>query len=610
MHEKLTAVPDKPGIYIFKDKNSRVLYVGKAKGLRSRLRSYFQKSSSLDARKSAMIRSISDFEYTVTSNELEALVLEANLIKQYRPRYNILLRDDKNYPYLKLTIQETWPRLEVVRKVKKDGARYYGPYVPAGAMWETLSFIRTRFLIPACRHSFEKRMRPCIKHQIKRCSAPCAGLVEHGAYMAMIAQIRLLLEGKNRKLLGRLEKKMQELSGEMRYEEAAVVRDLIEAIKKISESQKAAAPGLGDVDVIGVFRTGDEAVFRMLFCRNGIMIGSKDFPLRHLAGEADGSLMKTFIEQFYGREVIPPDTVLCSGMPDDAKLLSAWLSGKKGAGVKIAVPARGMKRKLVEMAEENAALFYESSKAGGSERLMQELRDMLALQKIPDDIGAFDISNFSGKEPVGSYVYWTEGEFAKEHYRHIRMDSVKGPDDYAMMKEMIKRTFTKSAAKKHSIDPSRPASYPSRELKVPDLVIIDGGKGQLEAGRMALDEIGIDTELVAVAKDPDRVFTLSAAGPVSLEDGRKVSLLLKRIRDEAHRFAVSYHKKLRTKKIFESPLLQIHGVGKQRRFALLRHFGSIDAIRKADAEAIAKLRGFNRTVAEKILESLAEKKKG
>ena len=275
--ERLNAVPEKPGVYIFRDSHNTILYVGKAKELRNRLRSYFQKSAGLDARKSAMVREVDDFEYTVTANELEAFVLEANLIKQYRPRYNILLRDDKSYPYLKLTVNERWPCIEVVRRIRKDGARYFGPYVPAGAMWSILSFIRNNFHIRTCRRTLDRPVRPCIQSQIKRCVAPCSGKVDHGEYIAMVKEVKLLLEGRNKGLVEALEKRMRRLSDEMRYEEAALERDRIRAIKKVVEFQKAVAPGLGDVDVIGLYRRDNACVFKMLFIRNGLMVGSRHF---------------------------------------------------------------------------------------------------------------------------------------------------------------------------------------------------------------------------------------------------------------------------------------------------------------------------------------------
>ena len=591
MQEKLSSVPEKPGVYLFKDSRSKILYVGKARELRNRLRSYFQKSSALDSRKSAMMKSVSDFEYTVTDNELEALVLEANLIKQHRPRYNILLRDDKSYPYLKLTVNERWPRLLVVRRIQKDGARYFGPYVPSGPMWSTLSFIRNHFPVRTCKYALEKRMRPCIQYQIKRCVAPCTGEFDHGEYLGMIHDIRLLLEGKNKGLLASLEKKMHELSEEMKYEEAAVVRDRIKAIQRISETQKVVAPGLGDVDVIGFFKTGNMLTFKILFSRNGIMIGSRDFHFRDVAGEPESYLLKNFIEQFYGKEIIPPHEVICRIVPEDARLLSAWLSEKRGGKVNIAVPKRGIKKQLLAMAEENARILSLSAKdEAGRSLLLEEIAARFHFQRTPQSVGAFDISNIGGKEAVGAFVYWEDGEFKKQRYRHIKMDALKGPDDYSMMKEMVKRTIGNLGD------------------ELPDLMIIDGGREHLDAALSVFRESHIaDREIVGLAKDPDRIFLPGEKTPVDLEDGKPSSLLLKRIRDEVHRFAISYHKKLRARKALESPLDKIYGVGRKRRFELLDHFGSIDAIRRAPVEEIAALKGFNRKIAEDILSALRKK---
>ncbi len=588
MREKLASVPARPGVYLFRDDRYRILYVGKAKDLRNRVRSYFQKSSSLDMRKSAMMESVKDFEYTVTGNELEAFVLEANLIKRYKPRYNVLLRDDKSYPYLKLTVNEKWPRIEVVRRILKDGAKYYGPYVPAGAMWELLSFIRNHYNIPTCGYSLEKRMRPCIQHQIKKCVAPCSGEVDHAAYMKTIGEVRLLLEGKNRGLIAALEERMEALSKEMRYEEAALVRDRIRAIRKISESQKAVAPELGDVDVIGLSRTGGAGAFKMLFIRNGIMIGSRSFILKDIEGEAEGYLSRNFIIQFYEKEILPPPEIICSVTPEDRDLLCSWLSEKRGARVKIAVPKKGIKRKLIDMAEENAAILLRAETAAEKKDVSKDLVAFLGLGSVPADIGAFDISNIAGKEPVGAFVYWAGGAFRKEKYRHIRMDAVKGPDDYSMMREMIRRTFKSLGG-------------------LPALVIIDGGRAHLDAALEVFREKNIaGSDVIAVAKDPDRAFLPGREAPLGLEEG-PVALLLRRIRDEVHRFAITYHKKLRAKRVLESPLEKISGIGRARRFALLRHFGSIDAIRSASVDEISALKGFHRGLAEKILEGLNEK---
>ncbi len=602
LQNKSRAISEKPGVYVFRDNNKRVLYVGKAKKLRSRLRGYFQKSATHDRRKSAMMKQVRDLEFTVTENEREAFVLEANLIKQYKPRFNILLRDDKNYPYLKLTVNEHWPRLEVVRKIQKDGARYYGPYVPAGAMRETLSFIRNYYAIPSCTYSLDKKMRPCIQYEIKKCSGPCAGMIEHAVYRNAIHEIQMLLEGKNKGLLKILRKKMHALSGDMKFEEAACIRDKISAIEKITESQRIVAPQLGDVDVIGLHRKDTAAVVKILFVRNGIMIGARDFLLRNVSGEQDGLLLKGVIEQLYEKKIIPPPEIICSHMPEDSSFLSAWLSDKRSARVLLSVPKRGTKRKLIQMAVENARVLAEQGQGVRIDTLLRQTANVLHLPRIPEDIGAFDISNISGKSAVGSFVYWSGGSFIKDQYRHIKMEAIAGPDDYAMLREMITRTFHPPTVH----DPrERQQEAELRNLVViPDLIIIDGGAGQLRSAKQALDSVGISTDVVGIAKAPDRAFLLHKKGSVTLEDGTGASLLLRKIRDEAHRFAVTYHRKVRSKKIFASPLENIPGIGRKRRFALLQHFGSIEAIQHSSAEEISQLRGLNRPLAEKILAAL------
>jgi excinuclease ABC subunit C len=610
MLERLGEIPERPGVYLFRDADGKVLYVGKAKGLKSRVRSYFQKSSSLDERKSAMVRSVKDLEYTVTGNELEAFILEATLIKQLRPRYNILLRDDKSYPYLRLTLNEKWPRLDVVRRIKKDGSKYYGPYVPAGDMWNILSFIRNNFRIPTCKYSLDRRMRPCIQHQIKRCIAPCDGRVDHAEYMKAITEIRLILGGKNKKLLKSLEDRMSGYSEEMKFEEAALLRDRIRAIRKVFESQKMVAPELGDLDVVGMSRGETRVAFKLFFIRNGIMTGYRQFILNNAAGETDGYLMKNLIEQFYLKEIIPPPSIVCTALPEDLDILSLWLTDKRGTKVLISVPDRGMKRRLTDMAEENAEILLKTEKDAEIRTVNEEIAGLLGLENAPSDIGAFDISNISGKEPVGAFAYWADGDFRKENYRHIKMDAVAGPDDYAMMRELVRRTFGKPEVRGHRPEEGSQNDNDGRSLPFPGLIIIDGGKGQLQAALLALAECGIGTEVVSIAKDPDRVFSPERDSPIDLEDGSRAALLLKRIRDEAHRFALSYHKKRRSLRTFESPLEKIRGIGKKRRLALLRHFGSIDAVRNSSLEELMSLKGFNRKLAEKISQSVKNNKEG
>ncbi len=590
MSIELSGIPSKPGVYVFKDLRQKVLYIGKAKNLRNRIKSYFQRSSGLDVRKEAMVKEVKDLTYIVTGNELEAFVLEANLIKQYKPRFNVILRDDKNYPYLKLTVNEEWPGLEVVRKIKKDGALYFGPYVPAGSMWESLAFIRRNFHIRDCRFSFDRPMRPCIQHQMGRCVAPCAGYVSREEYLKMIHEVKLFLSGEKKNLLENLEKTMMALSEETKFEGAAKIRDRIRAIEKAWDSQKIVSPELGDLDVIGFYREDGEASFKAFFIRNGIMIGSKDFFIKHIENVPDRELMHTFITQFYAKEIIPPAEIVVPLLPGEPKSLEAWLKQRKGGGVKIASPKRGKKKELADMAIENAVFSYRAKRDATRDELLPEVKEMLGLRKIPDDVGAFDVSNISGKEAVGAFVYWTKGSFQKDLYRRLKIKTVKGIDDYSMMEELIDRII-------HSL-----------EGNVPDLLIVDGGKGHLETARRVIEKnmevLRNSPELIAIAKDPDRAYLTTSDEPVSLEDGKQPSLLLKSIRDEVHRFAIGYHRRLREKALLQSPLEIIPGIGKKRRFALLRVFGSIEGIKKASVETIAKLKGFNKKVAENLLKEL------
>ena len=590
MVEKLSTIPSKPGVYIFKSEKDRALYVGKAKDLRNRLRSYFQKSSHLDPRKAAMIRNVKDFSYIVTDNELEALALEANLIKQYKPKFNVILRDDKNYPYLKLTVNEEWPRLEVVRKIKKDGALYFGPYVPAGAMWETLAFIRRNFQIRGCRYSLDKHIRPCIQYQMGRCVAPCSGKISREEYLNLVNEIKLFLKGEKKGLLEELEKRMLKFSEEMQFEEAAKIRDRIKALRRAWESQKVVAPELGDIDIIGCYKAEPRVSFAVFFIRNGIMIGSKNLIMKNIENLSDKEMMHSFISQFYSKEIVPPSEIITPFSPTESKSLQKWLKQRKAEVVKIVTPDTKKKRELLIMASENARLMLEEKRETKIEDLLREIKEKLKLEKQPEDIGAFDVSTISGNESVGAFVYWKGGEFNKDIYRRLRIKTVEGIDDYSMMEEIVERIIK------------------NLDGNIPDLIIIDGGKGQLEIAKRVFDKnrelFPIHPLVIAIAKDPDRAFLPMSEEPVDLNDGKPSSLLLKRIRDEAHRFAIGYHRKLRAKGLLESPLEKIPGIGKKRRLILLRYFGSIEAIRNATIEEIAMLKGFYKGIAENILKAL------
>ena len=590
MPQRLSTIPSKPGVYVFNDTRQKVLYVGKAKNLRNRIRSYFQKKSVLDPRKAAMMRDVQDFSYIVTGNELEAFVLEANLIKQYKPRFNIILRDDKNYPYLKLTVHEEWPGIEVVRKITRDGALYFGPYVPAGALWDILAFIRRNFRIRDCRLSFNKPMKPCIQHQMGRCVAPCAGYVSREEYGKLIDEIRLFLNGEKKDLIGNLQKKMLKLSEEMKYEEAAGIRDRIRAIERAMESQKIVAPELGDIDIIGFHQEGGEVLFKIFFIRKGVMIGSKDFLVHTIREFPDKELLHEFIMQFYAKEIIPPAEIAAPVLPEEARILEGWLGQRMGKRVRIRKPVKGKKRELVDMAMENANFAFRERRAMTTREIVLDVQERLNLVHTPGSIGGFDISNISGDEAVGAFVYWEEGAFDRDRYRRMRIKTVRGVDDYSMMEELIERIIR------------------NLEGSIPDLLLIDGGKGHLEIAKKVVEKnhaaLKKVPEIVAVAKDPDRAFLTTLDKPVNLEDRKRSSLLLKSIRDEAHRAAVGYHRKLRGKAFLTSPLENVTGIGKKRRLELLRVFGSVENIKNATIEAIAGLKGFNRSVAENLLREL------
>lgn len=586
MQPDLTNVPTNPGVYIFKDRKEKVLYVGKAKNLRNRLRSYFQQSADLDQRKARMVRLIRDFSFIATGNELEAFILEATLIKQHKPPFNIVLRDDKSYPYIMITIAEEWPTVQVVRRIKKDGNLYFGPYVPAQAMWEAIDFIRRTFAIRTCKHQLDKPMRPCIQHQIKRCSAPCAGLIDRDSYRKIVDEVILFLKGERQGLLVRIEERMHLLAEELRFEEAAQVRDRLNLLHKAFESQKVISPELGDLDIIGIY-TGDvdtsaRVAVEILFVRNGVLIGMREYLLDKPMNERKADMLREVIQGFYAKDILPPPLVIAPALPDSHKVLTSWLGKLRGEQVSIQAPKDGKKRELIDMATENARLAFQRKARKVADDLPEELQERFEFKTAPQTIGAFDVSTIQGSESVGAFVYVEHGDFRKEYYRHLRIKGVPGVDDYAMMRETVERTLL------------------NLDEKIPDLIMIDGGLGQLDVARRVLEDLGIDRDLVSLAKKPDRIF-LTSGKSIDIRDNARSSLLLRRIRDEVHRFAITYHRKLRDKRLTESLLEQIPGVGRQRRLDLLREFGGLDNIRKASIDDMMKIRGINRALAERIL---------
>jgi excinuclease ABC subunit C len=584
----LYQVPVKPGVYMFKASGERIIYVGKAKNLRNRLRSYFRKSSGLDARKSAMVEEIKDFTFIATDNELEAWILEANLIKLHKPKFNVVLRDDKNYPYIRITVTEDWPRVDVVRRIAKDGNLYFGPYIPAQAMWEAIHFIRKNFLMRTCDHPLDKPLKPCIQYQMKRCYAPCAGKLSKTDYRKMVDEIVLFLKGEKKGLLSQLGEKMRTLSEAMEYEDAARVRDSIALLGKAFESQKIIAPELGDIDVIGFHRgEGNAAAFSILFIRNGMMIGAKDFFAEDNLGTESAELLRTFIELFYSKEIFPASSMLVPVMPAEKLSVMAWLEAVKGKRVQIVQPKAGKKYELLLMANENARLHFNARGKIFRDDTLEELAQRFKLTRTPQSIAAFDVSTISGTESVGAMVWWERGDFDKKLYRHVKIRWTEGVDDYSMIHETVIRALR------------------NIEGRIPDLIVIDGGKGQLDVACKALRESGIKTDILSIAKKPDRAF-LPEGAVFDLEDRNRSSLLLKRLRDEVHRFVIGFHRRLRDKRLTESVLEKIPGIGSKKRLDLLKQFGSLGEIRKATVEDIAQIKGFNIKTAEAVKDHLKE----
>jgi excinuclease ABC subunit C len=619
-NDRLKRVPSSPGIYIMKSAKEKVLYVGKAKNLRNRLKSYFRSPSSLDARISRMVDEMTDFDYIVTSTELEALVLEASYIKRLKPKYNIILRDDKNYPFLKLSVNERWPRLEVVRKTEDNGSLYFGPYVPSGTLREILSFIRRNFLLRSCRYNLDKPMRPCVQYQMKRCLAPCAAQYRSRShqevYNETVREVTLFLQGEKRELLSYLRNQMKHLSDDLKFEEAARIRDRLLTIQKAWESQRVVTPDLGDMDVIGLYRSEDYSSIYILFLRNGMVVGQKDFFLKNTGEMETGEVISGFLEQFYSKDMpLPPRIII--PVKTELAALRQWLTDRREKPVRMSTARGSDEKKIFAMAEENAYYSLSRHRDIRTDETVLAVRNLLKLKIVPGRICAIDISNISGAEPTGAVVVWEDGRFIKDEYRIFRIRTVRGANDFAMIGEVVGRYFRKLTedGKSAGISQQRPDN-------LPDLLLIDGGKGQLMSALAAIRPFGLSVEIAAIAKAkvpqrrtatsvsddrklPDRVFLPGKRESIRLESGQPSTHLLQRIRNEAHRFAIRHHKGLRSRRTLSSPLEQIKGIGKKRRLLLLKHYGSISSIKKASLDELASLKGMNRRVAEELKRSLA-----
>ncbi len=593
MEPEIKDTPTLPGVYIFKGARNKVLYIGKAKNLRNRLRSYFADNPSLDLRKVSMVRLIKAVQWIVTDSELEALILEASLIKQHKPRYNIILRDDKAYPYLKITTTEQWPKIEVVRRLGDDGNLYFGPYVPSQSMWEALSVIRRHFLMRKCRHSLDKPMRPCIQHQMKRCLAPCAGLISRDEYMSHVEDVRLFLNGQRTELIDRYRQKMEAYAEAMQFEEAALMRDKIQRLERALEQQKVISPELGDMDVIGweFDSYKHNAAFNVLFIRKGVLIGAKDFFIKDTTVSDECEIAESFIEGFYGKGLIPPSKILLKTAFENMDIHSKWLCTKRGGDVLLKTPETDKEVDILQMAIHNAALHRKAKTQDTTDEVLTQIRERLELNTVPSTIGVFDISTLSGAESSGGFIYWAGGDFRRDLYRRVKIKTVSGVDDYSMMAEAIERVLTK-------LEPNQ----------IPSLLIVDGGKGHLDTALLTLGKLDITTQVVSIAKRPDRVF-LPSGKVIDITDRQRSSLLLRSLRDEAHRYVITFHREQRKKRLFTSVLEEIPGIGPKRRLALIRHFGSIRALKGSSPEEIASVKGFDKKTAEKVYEAINKNNK-
>ncbi len=578
----LKTVPTKPGVYQMMDNTGKILYVGKARDLKNRLTSYARPDKNQTVKTVALLKKVATIETIITATEKEALILEASLIKKHRPRYNVILRDDKNYPYIKVTIREEWPRVLMTRRRKSgDGARYFGPYSSPGAMWSVLHMLRKVFPLRRCKgRELKARKRPCLNYQMQGCLAPCMGKADPVKYQKMVASVIDFLEGKNRHILANIEKEMQSASERLDFENAALYRDRIKAFQSTLEKQVVVAEHHKDQDVFGLVRQDISVALACLQIRKGVIVSQQTFFHAQSFGN-NTEILAQVLERYYDEGRQPPTEILVSNMPESVLILEEVFSSKRGAKVSIRVPKRGDGVRLLAMAEQNSSeVFVEREKREKSwQVLSRELQKSLKLTFPPERIECLDISNLSGKQAVGSLVVFTQGIMDKAEYRHYKIKEVSGPDDYAMMAEVLQRRFVDQKKKE----------------VLPNLLLLDGGKGQLNTAFKVVQENGLTEEidLLGIAKDKndkgERIFAVNRKNPLSLAQNSLVLLFLMRIRDEAHRFGITFHRKLRTKKTLRSSLDDIPGIGPTRKQALLLAFGSLKEISKASEEDLANV---------------------
>lgn len=609
VQEELKKLPNKPGVYIMHDANDTIMYVGKAVNLHNRVRSYFRKIVGRGPQIDRMVSQIERFEYIVTDSELEALILENNLIKEHRPKYNTMLKDDKTYPYIKVTVSEPYPRIQFSRIMKKDRSRYFGPYTSAAAVKDTIELMNKLFCLRTCNKVLPRDIgkdRPCLNYHIKQCSAPCGNLISQEEYRENLQKALDFLDGNYGAILRDLEKKMKDASEAMEFEEAARYRDLLSNVRSVAQKQKITDYSEEDRDIVALCLEEQDCVVQVFFVRGGKLIGREHFYMTHVSTSNRAEILQDFLKQFYAGTPFIPRELMIQEEIEDLELIEKWLSARKGARVYIKVPKIGTKEKLVELAEQNARMVLEKDK----ERLKREegrtigaVKEIAGLLDLPEvsRMEAYDISNISGFANVGSMVVFEKGKAKKSDYRKFRIKSVAGPDDYACMKEVLTRRFVHGLEEKEELNSFR---------KFPDLILMDGGRGQVNIALEVLRELNLDIPVCGMVKDDNHrtrgLYFHNVELPIDTHgEGFK---LITRIQDEAHRFAIEYHRSLRSKSQVHSVLDEIPGVGPERRKALMKHFVSIGDIKEATAEELAKLPEIPMHIAEQIVAFFAKGK--
>lgn len=608
--DELKKVPQKPGVYIMRDKHDGILYVGKAVNLRNRLRSYFRANIGRGPWIDRMVSLIDRFEYIVTDSELEALVLENNLIKEHRPKYNTMLVDDKTYPYIKVTVAEEYPRILFSREMKKDKAKYFGPYTSAGAVKDTIELINRLYHLRTCSKVLPRDQnmdRPCLNYHIHQCLAPCQGYVSKEEYAIQVDQALDFLNGNYNKILKSLEMQMQEAAENMEYEEAARLRDLYNSVKQVAQKQKITDSEGEDRDIVALAADGPDAVIQVFFVRSGRLIGREHFYMKHVEGQKRGEILSCFLKQFYAGTPFIPKEIMLQEEIEDREVIEEWLSGKRTQKMYIRIPKKGTKEKLVELAAKNALLVLQQDKErikreeGRTIGAMKEIASLIGLSSV-FRVEAFDISNTSGFENVGSMVVYENGKPKRSDYRKFRIKTVSGPDDYACMKEVLTRRFLHGLEEKKQLSVKEMENEYGSFTRFPDLLLMDGGKGQVNIAQEVLNELHLEIPVCGMVKDDHhRTRGLYYQNQeIAIDTHSEGFKLITRIQDEAHRFAIEFHRSLRSKEQVHSVLDEIPGVGPARRKALMKNFDNIEAIKGADAQLLHTKAGIPLHIAEEI----------